>query len=269
MFSVLLSIYYKEKAEFLNEALNSIMCQTVKPDEIIIVEDGPLTNELNNVLDNFEAENKCVKRIRLKVNMGLGKALNEGLKHCSNNLVARMDSDDIAKPDRFEKQLKLFETHPNIDISSAWIEEFKEDIHNVISTKKLPETHAQIAKYAKHRCPINHPVVMYKKEAVLNVGGYEGFPEDYRLWVKMLKNGSQFYNIQESLLYFRFSPDVIKRRGGWKYAIADIKSQIKFYKLGLFGISTLVYNILARSFVRLTPNHIRYFIYQKLLRKQI
>ena len=107
MFSVLLSVYHKEKAEFLDEALNSIVCQTLKPDEIIIVEDGPLTNELNNVLDKFETENKCVKRVPLKVNSGLGKALNEGLKHCSNDLVARMDTDDIAFPDRFEKQVEF------------------------------------------------------------------------------------------------------------------------------------------------------------------
>ena len=106
---------------------------------------------------------------------------------------------------------------------------------------------------------------MYKKQAVLKAGGYDGFPEDYRLWIKMLMNGAKFYNIQESLLYFRFSKNMIRRRGGWKYAIADIKSQIDFYKLGLFGISTLIYNILVRITVRLTPNYIRSLIYQKLL----
>ena len=145
----------------------------------------------------------------------------------------------------------------------------KEPVNKVanLSIKKLPERHQEILKYAKHRCPINHPVVMYKKQAVLKAGGYDGFPEDYRLWIKMLMNGAKFYNIQESLLYFRFSKNMIRRRGGWKYAIADIKSQIDFYKLGLFGISTLIYNILVRITVRLTPNYIRSLIYQKLLRK--
>ena len=107
-----------------------------------------------------------------------------------------MDTDDIAKPDRFEKQIKIFEKYPDIDICSAWIEEFENDTNNILSIKKLPERHQEILKYAKHRCPINHPVVMYKKQAVLKAGGYDGFPEDYRLWIKMLMNGAKFYNIQ-------------------------------------------------------------------------
>lgn len=108
---------------------------------------------------------------------------------------------------------------------------------------------------------------MYKKEIILKAGGYQGFPEDYRLWVKLIMNGAKFYNIQESLLYFRFSRNMIKRRGGWKYAITDIQSQIDFYKLGLFGLSTLIYNIFIHTTIRLIPNQIRHFIYQKILRK--
>lgn len=266
-FSVLLSVYSKEKEKSLMDSLNSIINQTLPPNEIILVKDGPLPDKLNNTINSIRTKYSILKVISLKQNQGLGKALNEGLKHCSYDLVARMDTDDIAKPDRFEKQIKVFEKFPDIDICSAWIEEFENTTNHILSVKKLPETHSEIVRYARHRCPINHPVVMYKKEAVLQAGGYEGFPEDYRLWVKMLKNGSHFYNIQESLLYFRFSRDMIKRRGGWKYAIADMKSQIDFYKLKLFGIPTLIYNILVRIAIRLIPNDIRYLIYQNMLRK--
>ncbi len=267
LFSVLLSIYHQEDVTAFKECMDSILCQKLLPNEIILVKDGPLTQELNNAIEEYASQYPEFKIISLKKNQGLGKALNIGLQYCSNELIARMDTDDIAKPDRFEKQIKIFEKYPEIDICSAWIEEFENDTNNIISIKKLPEKHQDILKYAKHRCPINHPVVMYKKTAVLKAGGYEGFPEDYRLWVKMLINNAQFYNIQESLLYFRFSRNMIKRRGGWKYAIADIKSQIDFYKLGLFGMPTLVYNIFIRAIVRLTPNQIRSIIYKKILRK--
>lgn len=266
-FSVLLSVYYKESPLYLSQALHSIIKQSIPPSEIILVKDGELPKALEKVISQFQEKKTTIKIVQLPYNQGLGKALNEGLKYCSYELIARMDTDDIAKPDRFEKQIKIFEKYPDIDICSAWIEEFENDTNNILSVKKLPERHQEILKYAKYRCPINHPVVMYKKQAVLKAGGYEGFPEDYRLWVKMLINGAKFYNIQESLLYFRFSRNMIKRRGGWKYAFADIKSQIDFYKLRLFGISTLIYNILVRVTVRLIPNSIRSAIYKKLLRK--
>lgn len=267
MFSILLSVYKKEKSEFLKQSLESIFSQTIKINEVVIVEDGPLTKELYIVLDNYEKKNKCIKRIPLKCNVGLGKALNEGLKHCSYDLVARMDTDDIAYPARFEKQVKFMSEHPEIDACSSWIDEFIDSKDNIISTKKLPETNEEIKKYAKHRCPLNHPAVMFRKNAVMAVNGYSGFPEDYCLWVKMIMNGSKMYNLQESLLYFRYSPDMIKRRGGWKYAKDDFKSQRQFYKMGFIGLGTLIYNIAIRVTVRMIPNGIRDFIYKRFLRK--
>ena len=142
--------------------------------------------------------------------------MNEGLKHCSYDLVARMDTDDVAKPDRFEKQLKVFQLYPDIDVVGAWIDEFEGTLNQVVSVRKVPEKHEEIAEYARKRCPINHPVVIFRKSAVLTAGGYLHFPlfEDYYLWVRMLMNGARFYNIQESLLLFRFSADMFKRRGG-------------------------------------------------------
>lgn len=266
-FSVLLSIYYKENVIAFKECIDSIFHQNLLPNEVVLVKDGPLTQELNLTINDYISKYPIIKTIDLEKNQGLGKALNKGLQSCSNNLIARMDTDDIAKPNRFERQIQIFKEHPEIDVCSSWIEEFEENTTNILSTKKLPETHSEIVSYAKHRCPINHPVVMYKKKAVLNVGGYEGFPEDYRLWIKMLMNGSKFYNIQESLLYFRFSKDMIKRRGGWKYAINDIKSQLSFYKMGFLSLPILLYNIGIRIIVRLVPNSLRTFIYKKCLRK--
>lgn len=268
MFSVLLSLYCKENPKNLSIALNSIIFQTNEPNEIIIVEDGPLNKELYDILNDFQSKYNKIKRIRLNENVGLGKALNEGLKHCSYDLVARMDTDDISNPNRFEKQVKYMTEHPEIDACSSWIDEFIDSTDNIISTKKLPETNEEIINYAKHRSPLNHPAVMFRKSAVMAVGGYSGFPEDYCLWVKMIMNGSKMYNLQESLLYFRYSPDMIKRRGGWKYAKDDFKSQMQFYKMGFIGIGTLIYNIAIRMTVRLVPNNLRNFIYKKLLRKK-
>lgn len=265
-FSVLLSIYIKEQPVYLKESLDSLFKQTLPPDEIVLVKDGPLTHELDKVITEYQSQHPTLKVIPLSKNQGLGKALNEGLKHCSYDLIARMDTDDIAKPDRFEKQIKVFQEHPEIDICSAWIEEFEGTPDNILATRKLPETHEEILKYAKHRCPINHPVVMYKKSAVLKAGGYNGFPEDYRLWINMLMTGARFYNIQESLLYFRFSSAMVKRRGGWKYAMADAKSQWDFYRTGFLNLPDLIYNITVRISVRIVPNSLRSFIYKKFLR---
>ena len=226
-FSVLLSLYYKERPDFLYQSLASIFDQTVIPAEVVLVKDGPLTEELEKVVLGYQQRYSSLKIIPLSQNQGLGRALNEGLKHCSYELVARMDTDDIAKPNRFEKQIRVFQQNSNIDICSAWIEEFEGDWHNVISIRMLPETHDEIAYYAQSRCPINHPVVMFKKSAVIRAGGYQHFPlfEDYFLWLRMLKNGAKFHNIQDSLLYFRTSSEMFKRRGGWKYAMDEYRFQ--------------------------------------------
>lgn len=268
MFSVLLSLYKKEDPASLRQSLDSVLSQTLMPDEIILMEDGPLTSELEEVVMDYVNRFAILKVIRLPQNRGLGKALNEGLKYCSYDLVARMDTDDISRQDRFEKQVQFMNEHKDIDVCSAWIDEFIDTIDNIVSTKKLPETNEEIVKYAKHRSPLNHPTVMFRKKAVLAVGGYSGFPEDYCLWVKMIMNGAKMYNIQESLLYFRYSPDMIKRRGGWKYAKDDLKSQWQFFRMGFIGIGTFIYNIAIRITVRMLPNDFRNFVYKKLLRKQ-
>lgn len=268
-FSVLMSIYFKEKGEFLYQSLDSVFKQKVKPQEVVIVEDGPLTEELYSVINTFQSKFPELKTIILPTNQGLGRALNEGLKHCSYELVARMDTDDIAKPNRFQKQIEVFKKYSDVDVCGAWIDEFEDKVTNVISTRKLPEKQEDIVLYAKIRCPLNHPVVMFKKSVVIAAGGYQHFPlfEDYYLWVRMLMNGAQFYNIQESLLYFRFSPNMFKRRGGWKYAMDEIRFQRFLFKRQFISFPELVKNVGVRFCVRLMPNYLRTFIYKNLLRK--
>ena len=265
-FSVLLSVYHKEQTSYMRLSLDSIFNQTVKPTEVILVEDGPLTPELYNVIDEYSQEHKELKVIKLAKNGGLGNALNEGMKHCSYELVARMDTDDVCKPHRFERQLQLFKEHPEVDVCSSWIDEFVDDTNNVVSLRKLPEQNDDIVKYAKGRCPVNHPAVMYRRSKVMEVGGYQGFPEDSYLWVKLMMAGAVFYNIQESLIYFRTSDDVYKRRGGWKYAKDDIRAQWVFYRMGFLTFYDFIKNVLIRGTVRLMPNKLRVLIYNKLLR---
>ena len=267
-FSVLMSVYRREQPSFLSDSLASIFKQTVPPDEVVLVKDGPLTVELEEVIACFVAEHPELKVVPLPVNAGLGRALNEGLKHCSHELVARMDTDDICKPDRFEKQLRVFETQPQIDVCSAWLDEFDTDIQHVHSVKYLPETSEELYEYGKTRNPVNHPVVMFRKEAVIRSGSYQHYPlfEDYYLWVRMLVAGSKFYTIQEALLYFRASPDMFARRGGWAYALTEARLQFLLYGIRYINMRTFLENLIIRFFTRIMPPGIREKLYKKKLR---
>ena len=267
-FSVILSIYYKESPLFLRESLDSLFSQTVCPDEVILVKDGPIGDELDNVIDSYVTRYPYLKVLSLVTNRGLGKALNEGLKYCSHELVARMDTDDIAMPERFEKQLAVFKKYPDIDVVGAWINEFEDNVSNIKSVRKLPELPEEIRHYAKRGNPINHPVVMFRKSAVLAAGGYRHFPlfEDYYLWIRMLMNGAKFYNIQESLLYFRFSSEMFKRRGGWKYMINELHFLQMMRQMHFISFSQFMQNLFVRFSIRLIPNSLRAIIYTKLIR---
>lgn len=268
MFSVLMSLYYKENPEYLKESLNSVFGQALPPDEVVLVEDGPLTDDLYAVVTEFSDKYPVLKVIPLPVNSGLGKALNEGLKHCSYDLVVRMDTDDISKPERFEKQVRFMESHPDIDVCSAWIEEFNHDVSNIVSVRRLPEKNHEIYQYGKKRNPVNHPAVIFRKHSVENVGGYQPFYlfEDYYLWVRMLMNGSCFYNFQESLLYFRTGDAMFERRGGLKYAMSECRFQKMLYKLGYINVASMLLNIGIRFTTRIVPNKLRGWIYKKVLR---
>jgi glycosyltransferase involved in cell wall biosynthesis len=165
-FSVLMSLYIKEKAEYFNACMQSIMDQTVLPNEIVIVFDGPISDELKTAVDDYiQRYPQLIRIVNNEVNKGLGLALADGILACSNELIARMDTDDIARADRFEKQLKLFSDDPELDICGSHIIEFEGNINNVLAKRKVPLTHEEIAEYQKQRSAFNHMTVMYKKRS--------------------------------------------------------------------------------------------------------
>lgn len=269
-YSVLMSVYYKEKPEFLKQAIESIQSQTLPTDDFVLVCDGPLNKELDAVIAVKQQEmGTSLNVIRLIKNGGLGNALNEGIKHCKHELVARMDSDDIAYPNRCEKQVGVFNTHTEVSICSGIVEEFTID-PNIVDAKRVPpESNTKILEFAKKRNPFNHPCVMYKKSAVEAVGSYQDFYllEDYYLWLRMLMSGYQGYNIQEPLLHMRAGSDMYLRRAGWKYA----KTQAKLFKFmknsGFIGNGQYIKSCLIRSGSALAPNWLRKFMFEKVLRK--
>jgi len=267
-FSVLISIYYKEKAEYFNIAMQSIWKEQIrKPDEIILVEDGVLTDELYEAIDIWKEELKDkLNIISLKENKGLGEALNIGMKHCTYNIVARMDTDDIATPDRFEKQISFLKENPNIDILGSWVSEFETDENNIISCRKLPESHNEIIDFSKKRNPINHPSVMYKKRTVEKAGGYKKMIlfEDYYLWSRMILVGATFYNIQEPLVNMRAGYGQLKRRSGLKYAMNEITFQKELLNIDFINIYEFFRNISIRFTARVVPKSIVQLIYKRL-----
>ena len=247
----------------------SVFEQTLPPAEVVLVLDGAITPQLQEVVAAFKTQYpQTLKIVPLKENIGLGPALNEGLKYCTHELVARMDTDDICKPERFEKQVNAFHQHPEVDAMSSWVEEFCATPDEIISIRKLPQTHSELKAWAKRRSPFNHPAVMYKKSRVAACGGYEllGQLDDYVLWMKMLQRGAVFYNIQESLLHFRFNKEAHRRRHGFKYAMTECRLQWMFYRRGMIGLPTAITNIAIRLGVRIMPVWVVGVIYRKLLR---
>ena len=269
-FSVLISVYNKEKANNLDDSLHSIINQTLMPDEIVLVEDGPLTKELDDVIEKYVKKYKNIfKIVKSLKNVGLGKALNLGLKECSYDYVARMDSDDCSVNDRFEKEMNTILTK-DLDVVGSIIDEYDESMNTFISKRYVPEFYNEIKKYAKKRNPVNHVSVVFKKEKVLEVGSYMDCPffEDYYLWVRMIKNGSKFYNIQESLVKVRGGLDMLNRRGGSNYNKAIINFNKKMYKLKFINIYEYIRNIIIRLTISIIPTGMRKHFYQKYLRKE-
>lgn len=269
LYSVLMSVYAKEQPQFLISAIESVLNQTASADEFIIVCDGPLTQDLDHVLDYYC--NKYIrffKIVRLPQNLGLGLALREGIKHCSNELIARMDSDDISSLTRMQTQIKLFEENEALDLCSGYIAEFDINPQSVTAYRKVPCEHNEILKYAHKRNPINHMAVMYKKSRVLEFGNYEdvkGF-EDYFLWAKMLMGECIAENSNTVLVYARVGNGMSKRRGGVKYFKQTLNVQRRFYGMGFISLKEYIFNVFVRGSITLLPNIFRKIIYRYFLR---
>ena len=262
-FSVLMSLYFKEAPINLEECLNSLSIQTLMPNEIIIVFDGPLSEELTLVVDKWESL-LPIKTIKLQENVGLGKALNVGLEYCQHDLVARMDTDDICFEDRFEKQIKQFQEDSNLTICGSHIFEFNGENNEIISHRKVPLVHKDIVESCIKINPFNHMTVMYKKSDILSVGGYKHFPwmEDWFLWLRLLANGYKAINIDDNLVKARTGLSMIKRRSG----IAYVKSEWNISKvkvsLGLTSMPRAFIIFLYRALPRLLPKWMLYIVYK-------
>lgn len=270
-FSLLMSVYKHEKPKHLTACFDSIYIQTVQPKEIVLVEDGPLPADLQQIIERERSRFPYLRTIVLEKNQGLGIAMQKGLAHCTYDYIARMDTDDICMPERFEIQTKYLEQHPDIDVLSAWITEFDNIPENTVAIRDLPESHNDIYSFGKRRNPINHPAVMFRKKAVIDAGGYQPFPlfEDYYLWARMLKKGYHFHNLQVSLLLFRRSPEMIRRRGGLTYAQNEIHFQRKLHEIGYITYFELIRNVCQRYGIRIAPNWLRSLIYEHLLRRKL
>lgn len=264
-YSVLMSLYKKENPEYLRIAIDSMLNQTVAPDEIVLVEDGPLTDDLYAVLDEYP----MLHRVKNEINLGLGLALNVGLKECRNELVARMDTDDCSKPERCEKQLQRFLEKPYLAVVGSHIDEFIGDISNVVSQRIVPTTSEEIYKFAKKRSAFNHPAVMYSKTAVLENNGYADLKrnQDVDLFGRMLFNGNKAENIDEALLWFRSSDELAKRRKSWQNTWSYVATIRKFWKMGYSSFADYAIVGIAQTGMYLMPIKLQNYIYKNFLRK--
>lgn len=273
-YSVLMSVYYKEKAEYLRLAIQSMLDQTIKAGEFIIVKDGPLTDELDSVIDKYvKAYPGLFTIISNPVNLGLGPALRKGVLAAKNELIARMDSDDYSVPYRCEKQLKVLKDDPELGMVGCYESEFIDSIDNVVSIHREPEKNDDIRKYMRRRCAVLHPTVIFKKSEVIRSGNYQEtsyYPvyEDYDLLARMIFDAKvKCYNIQDSLYYIRTSEDFYERRGGLRYAKTALKFKWHLFQKKHMSFVDFCISGLGQAAVCVLPNKVRKMIYMKLLRK--
>lgn len=267
-FSVLISVYDNDNPVHFKQALDSVVEQTCMPDQIILVLDGFINSDLKSVV-GFYAENytRIFTVLKNKDNQGPASAWNLGLCNCRNEIVARMDSDDICVEDRFEKQLFFLNNHPEVDVLGSFYSEF--DASGTFAFHKLPVSHQDIYIYSKKRNPMCHPSVMYKKSAVLDSGKYIKIKNfvDYYLWVRMLEAGYIFSNVPEVLLHFRGGRGVMLRRGGIQYALNEYKFLKKCYEINHISLYQFITNFSVRFLFRMAPLSLRNLLYYRFLRE--
>ncbi|EFA6636082.1 glycosyltransferase [Escherichia coli] len=264
-FSVLMSVYKGEKENYLDECFKSLHEQTIKANEIILVIDGPVSKELYQVIDKWEEVLPIIK-VKLDKNVGLGQALNIGLKHCNFELVARMDTDDYCVKDRFLLQMKFFEEHNDIMVLGGEIEEYDQSLSIPLGKRTTALSHEEIIEFAKKRSPLNHMTVMYKKSFILSVGGYQHhlYMEDYNLWLRVLASGGCICNLPKVLVHVRAGEEMIKRRKGWIYIKSEIQLARLKSKLNITSFWNNYYTMTLRILARLMPTPLLKFVYSKL-----
>jgi glycosyltransferase involved in cell wall biosynthesis len=268
IFSVLVSVYSKESPDYLLQSLESVINQTLPPDEIVLVADGPLTSALDNVIERFKTT--CpLKVIRLEQNVGLGLALAEGLLVCRNEYVARVDSDDICLTDRFETQIAKLDSQEEVSVVGGFLEEFVDMPGDTGIVKSVPLTSGQIKAYSRKRNPMNHPTVMFRKSHVLKVGSYQHMPffEDYYLWLRLLSKGYSLVNIPKVLINFRSGRGMIRRRHGLRYAIFELEFLTTCVREGLIKKRSFLAMVVQRFPARIVPKFFLEVVYRFALRR--
>jgi len=272
MFSVVMSVYRNDRPAFVRRAIESIyVLQSRKPDEIVIVVDGPVPDELAGTIREIaDGASEVFNVVWLPENKGLGNALRVGCAAAKYEIIARMDSDDVSAPDRFEKQIAYMETNPECDVVGGQITEFIGKESNIVGTRQVPCGHDEILMWLKGRCPFNHMSVTMLRSCGLAVGGYLDwhFNEDYYLWIRMAEAGYRFANLPDTLVNVRVGKEMYARRGGWKYFKSE--KGLQDYMLGhkMISLPRYCYNVLGRFIIQVAmPNKIRGFIFQKLFRK--
>ena len=269
-FSVLMTVYDKEKPYNLRKSLLTSYQQTIKPTEIILVCDGELTQELYDEIERIKSEIPILKVYQLDTNVGSGPASRFGVEKCNTDLIARMDSDDYSVETRFEKQIKAFEENPNLVMVGTNILEKNTEF---TALKTVPKKTEEIREYSKFRNPFNNPSSMMKKEYILKVGNYRKFRylEDYDLTMRLIHDNptKDFLNIQEPLVIMQTNNSSYLRRGGLLYVKTEFFLQTDFYKRGYISKVELCRNIFIRNIVRVMPNSMRKLIYKKKMRESV
>lgn len=266
-YSILMTVYKGEDPQYFTEAIESMLAQTVKTNDFVIVCDGELTPELDEVIAKYVSANEGLFNIhRLKENSGVGVASAQGVLQCKNELIAKMDSDDISHPDRCEKQIACFEKEPELAVVGSYILEFQNDDPERTSIRKVPLTAEKIFKYSKRRSPFNNPTVMYRKSVVLEVGNYKDLRrcEDYELYTRILHAGHVTKNIPECLLDYRIAGNTYSKRNNYVY-IKD--SRMMSYRLGHSSLFDVFFACASHLAVCFLPVKVRAFIYEKLIRR--
>lgn len=269
-FSVLMSIYKNEKLVFFRRAMQSIWDdQVLKPNQIVLVIDGPVPNDIIDEIDVWKKElSGILYVIPLKTNVGLGQALNIGMQSCKYDVIARMDTDDISLPCRFLKQIPLFESN-TIDLVGSHVSEFIGSESNIVSFRRVPLDHDAIVLFSKRRSPVNHPSVVFRKSSVIESGGYMHMllMEDYYLWIRMLTLGKKFYNIDEVLVNMRGGNELLMRRSGSEYFLCELRFLNALKNLGFISTVQLVELFFLRALPRLFPRVLFSLLYKIFLRK--
>lgn len=273
MFSVLCSIYHKENPSHFHECMQSIWDnQTLKPTEIVLIEDGPLTPQLDQVIQQWQVKLGDVLRVtKLAQNVGTGKAKNIGLQQCSYEIVCIVDTDDISVSNRFERQVEFLNTKTDVVIVGGQIIEFTEDTDNPSGMRKVPLQHDALYHFAQRQSPFNNMTIAYRRSKILEVGGYHHhlWMEDYNLFLRVIAHGCKIENLEEVLVYARIDNGMHARRKGIEYIksekqLLDLKKQLKLQSPVHANILFLI-----RSAFRLLPSGILGMVYNNFLRKKI